>query len=72
MLGWAFDARGRLLGDGSNDRVASAPIPDRTRSLVVAMAHGERKLKAIRAAVAGGLVNGLITDETTATRLLAG
>ena len=33
---------------------------------------GERKLPAIAAAVRGGLVNGLITDEATAEKLLAG
>jgi DNA-binding transcriptional regulator LsrR (DeoR family) len=70
IVGWAFDDRGRLLRDLANDRVASAPIPDRGTSIVVGLAHGQRKLRAIRAAVSGGLVNGLITDEITAAKLL--
>jgi DNA-binding transcriptional regulator LsrR (DeoR family) len=70
ILGWSFDRNGRLLEDGLNDRVASAPIPDRSRSLVVAIANGQRKIKPIRAAIEGGLINGLITDEATAGRLL--
>ena len=55
----------------TNDRVASAPLPSREKSQVVALAMGEAKLPGIRAAVNRRLVNGLITDEATATALLA-
>lgn len=71
IVGWAFDREGRLIDGITNDRVASAPIPSRERSLVVALAMGERKLPGILAAVSRRLVNGLITDERTATALLA-
>ena len=71
IVGWAFDREGRLIEGITNPRVASAPIPPRDRSLVVALAMGERKLPGIRAALRGGLVNGLITDEATAEALLA-
>ncbi len=70
IVGWAFDADGALIEGITNDRVASAPIPDRSRSLVVAAAMGSAKLPAIAAAIRGGLVNGLITDEATAKALL--
>ena len=71
ICGWAFDRDGRYIDGITNDRVASAPLPSRERSQVVALAMGERKLPAIRAAVARRLVNGLITDERTAAALLA-
>ena len=71
IVGWAFDGDGRLIDGITNDRVASAPIPSRDTTLVVAMAMGERKLPGTFAAVKGRLVNGLITDERTATSLLA-
>lgn len=71
IVGWAFDREGRLVEGISNDRVASAPIPSREKSLVIALAMGERKLPGIYAAVSRRLVNGLITDERTATALLA-
>lgn len=71
IVGWAFDREGRLIDGLTNDRVASAPIPSRERSLVVATAMGERKLPGILAALTRRLVNGLITDERTATALLA-
>ena len=71
ICGWIFDREGRLRTEGANARTASAPIPGRTRSTVIALAKGRRKLPAIRAALTGGLVNGLVTDEATAEALLA-
>ena len=70
IVGWAFDAQGRLVEGLTNARVASAPMPSRERSLVVALAMGEKKLPGVVAAVNRRLVNGLITDERTAERLL--
>lgn len=71
IVGWAFDREGRLIEGLTNERVASAPLPSRERSLVVAAAMGERKLPGILGALTRRLVNGLITDERTATALLA-
>lgn len=70
ICGWAFDAEGRLIEGLTNDRVASAPLPSREHSLVVAIAIGEEKLPGIRAALNRRLVNGLITNEATAEALL--
>jgi DNA-binding transcriptional regulator LsrR (DeoR family) len=70
IVGWAFDRDGRLIDSQTNERVASAPIPSRERSLVAAIAKGVKKLPGIIAAVNRRLVNGLITDEETAKALL--
>lgn len=70
IVGWAFDAQGKLIEGLTNDRVASAPLPSRETSLVVAIAMGEKKLPGIRAALNRRLVNGLLTDERTAEGLL--
>jgi DNA-binding transcriptional regulator LsrR (DeoR family) len=70
IVGWAFDAQGRMIEGLTNDRVASAPMPSRETSLVVAIAKGEKKLPGIRAALNRRLINGLITDERTAEGLL--
>lgn len=70
IIGWAFDARGQLLEGMTNDRVASSPLPDLGRCRVIASAMGKRKLPAIRAAIRGKLINGLVTDEATAQVLL--
>jgi len=70
VCGWAFDADGRLIDGLTNDRVASAPMPSRESSLVVAIAMGRKKLPGIRATLNRRLANGLITDERTAEGLL--
>lgn len=70
ICGWIFDHEGRLLSGPINERVASVPIPSTIRSTVVGVAMGQRKEKAILAALKGGLLNGLITDERTAGQLL--
>ncbi|WEK05095.1 MAG: sugar-binding transcriptional regulator [Candidatus Devosia phytovorans] len=71
ICGWSFDADGKLIEGITNDRVASAPLPSREKSLVVAIAMGKRKLPGIRATLNRRLVNGLITDERTAEGLLS-
>jgi len=70
IFGWIFDQDGRLIEGPIHDRVASAPLPSRESSLVIALAKGESKRPAILAAVNRRLVNGLITDERTAESLL--
>jgi DNA-binding transcriptional regulator LsrR (DeoR family) len=71
IVGWAFDAQGKMIDGLTNDRVASAPMPSREQSLVVALAMGDKKLPGTIAALNRRLVNGLITDERTAAKLLA-
>lgn len=70
IVGWAFDADGRMIDGLTNDRVVSAPLPSRESALVVALAKGDKKLPGIRAALNRRLVNGLLTDELTAQKLL--
>lgn len=70
IVGWAFDSQGKMIEGLTNDRVASAPMPSRENSLVVALAMGAKKLPGIVAALNRRLVNGLITDERTADLLL--
>ncbi|MCO6188348.1 sugar-binding transcriptional regulator [Rhizobium sp. L1K21] len=70
VCGWIFGADGTLIDHPFNERVASHPIPPRETSTVIGIARGERKHKAIKAAVQGGIINGLITDEEAARMLL--
>lgn len=70
ICGWMFGHDGALLEHPINQRVASVPIPSRERSLVIGVGLGQRKAPAIAAALNGGMINGLITDERTAGHLL--
>ena len=68
-----FDANGRAVITELNDRVISMEL-DQLRAVrrVVGVAGGRRKTNAILGALAGKLINVLITDLASAERLLAG
>lgn len=70
ITSWVYDAEGQVLDCAYNRRVASAPLPRAPERPVIALASGQVKLPAIRAALRGRLVNGLITSEATAEKLL--
>lgn len=69
IIGWVFDAEGQLLDDEVNDRISSAALMKNPEKPTFACAHGPEKVLAIRAAMRGSLISGLITDERTAMAL---
>ena len=71
ITSWVYDRGGQVIDCAFNARVASAPLPRASQRPVIAVATGEAKVPAIRAALVGRLVNGLVTSEATAERLLA-
>jgi DNA-binding transcriptional regulator LsrR (DeoR family) len=70
IAGWAFDDDGRLVDSGSSERNAGLPLAELGRARIVAVAGGAEKVAAIHAALKGGLVSGLVTDERTAAAVL--
>jgi DNA-binding transcriptional regulator LsrR (DeoR family) len=70
ITGWAFDAAGTIIEGGFNERLTSVPLTTPAPRLVVAVAQGTSKVLPIHAALRGRLINGLITNETTARSLL--
>jgi DNA-binding transcriptional regulator LsrR (DeoR family) len=70
ITGWAFDAAGRILDHGTNERLTSVPREVPPSRLVVGVAQGTGKILSICAALRGRIINGLITNETTARSLL--
>lgn len=66
-----FDAAGQPVVTPLNDRVISMELSElRKVPRVIGVAGGRRKTGAIRGALAGKLINVLITDRATAERLL--
>jgi DNA-binding transcriptional regulator LsrR (DeoR family) len=66
-----FDAAGLPVHTPLNDRVISMELSQLKQvRRVVGVAGGKRKTAAIRGALAGGWVNVLITDRSTAERLI--
>jgi len=70
LTGWAFDAAGRIIQGGSNARLTSIPPQVPADALTIGAAVGAAKVSAIKAALQGRLINGLITDEATASTIL--
>src|SRR6266851_5452605 len=70
LFGWAFNAEGRVIDGGTNNRLTSISLQVPARGLTIGAAVGPAKVTAIKAALKGRLLNGLITDEATAGAIL--
>ena len=70
IVGWSFNAQGELVDSEINKRVSSVPLSALASIPTIGVARGANKLPAIRAALAGKWLSGLITDEATARMLL--
>ncbi|MDT3378221.1 sugar-binding transcriptional regulator [Labrys neptuniae] len=70
MLGYFFDAQGRVLENPLTARTLGVALNGRADDHVVGIAGGAHKLEAIRAVLLSGRLRGLITDEATARALL--
>jgi DNA-binding transcriptional regulator LsrR (DeoR family) len=71
IIGWSFDAGGQLIDGLVNDRVLAVPLDVLARRKVIGVAMALNRKKAIKGALAGKLVNGLITNEIMAEQLLS-
>lgn len=72
MLGRFFDRDGRPVAFALDDRLIGLTLDDvRRLPRVLVVAGGEAKREAILAALRGGLVSHLVTDEETARAILA-
>lgn len=66
-----FDAEGAPVESGLDPRIVGVDLPTLARSgSVVGIAGGAEKTEAIRAALRGGIVDVLVTDDATARALL--
>jgi DNA-binding transcriptional regulator LsrR (DeoR family) len=73
VLSYVLNDRGEVLSSGLEDRTISIGLDDVRRTPHrIGVASGWRKTRAVRAAVASGLVNILVTDSQIATAIMAG
>jgi DNA-binding transcriptional regulator LsrR (DeoR family) len=70
ITGWAFDAEGAIIDGLTNDRILSVPLQRPVRRLTIGVSMAPPRLKAIKGALRGKLLNGLITSEAMASKLL--
>ena len=71
IIGWPFDKSGQRVDTPIYDRVASLELEVPPERLTVAVGCGPHKVQPLRAALTGGLLSALITDEATAGELMA-
>jgi DNA-binding transcriptional regulator LsrR (DeoR family) len=69
-LGWFFDAQGEEIQSPISHRVTSIPKATLIRAAPIAFAAGVKKARAVSAALQGGWIRGLVTDEACARRVL--
>jgi DNA-binding transcriptional regulator LsrR (DeoR family) len=70
ITGWSFDAKGQLIDGLINDRVLSAPLGTNATRRVIGVGMAISRINAMRGALAGQLISGLITNEAMAEQLL--
>jgi DNA-binding transcriptional regulator LsrR (DeoR family) len=70
IVGWAYNAKGVMIEGLTNDRVLSVPLEWPAKRKVIGVAMAPPRFTAIKGALTGGLVNGLITNEAMAAQLL--
>jgi DNA-binding transcriptional regulator LsrR (DeoR family) len=70
IAGWAYDSVGRFVDGATNERNAGLPLEDLRRIRMIGVSGSPERVVAIGAALRGGLLGGLITDERTALALL--
>jgi DNA-binding transcriptional regulator LsrR (DeoR family) len=65
--GWVLDASGELIKlPNYHDKLTGIPPLRQSKNPVIAFAGGKNKWQAVRAALRGGWINGLVTDESCA------
>ncbi len=70
-LGWAFNEMGELVQSATQQRVTSIQLRRPPKKPVIAFAGSDHKARAVLGALRGQWINGLVTDETCARRILA-
>ena len=71
IAGWSFDSAGLYIEVGTNSRVGGVRVRAGSDRPVIGVAGGGHKVAAITAALKSRIINGLITDELTASEVLS-
>jgi DNA-binding transcriptional regulator LsrR (DeoR family) len=72
VAGWVFDAEGQFLEQPDATRNGGVRIEPGLARPAIGVAAGPSKVPAMRAALAAGILNGIVTDESSARAILSG
>jgi DNA-binding transcriptional regulator LsrR (DeoR family) len=70
VAGWVFDSEGRYLDFGTNRRTGGVRVAPALSRPSIGIAAGASKVPALYGALKSRIINGLVTDESTALALL--
>ena len=70
VAGWVYDSAGNYLDVGTNRRTGGVRIAQGLDRPSIGIAAGASKVAAIAAALQSRIINGLVTDEATASAIL--
>jgi DNA-binding transcriptional regulator LsrR (DeoR family) len=70
VAGWVYDSRGNYLDVGTNRRTGGVRVEPGLPRMAIGIAAGPSKVHAIAAALQSRIINGLVTDESTASGIL--
>ena len=71
VAGWVFDSAGNYLDVGTNKRTGGVRVQPGLDRPSIGIAAGASKVRAIHGALKSRIINGLVTDESTARALLS-
>jgi DNA-binding transcriptional regulator LsrR (DeoR family) len=71
VAGWVYDSAGEYLDVGTNRRTGGVRVEQGLPRMAMGIAAGKSKVAAIAAALQSRIINGLVTDEATASAILA-
>lgn len=71
VAGWVFDESGAYLETPGSTRNGGVQIVPRLMRPAIGVAAGPSKVPAIRAALKAGILNGIVTDESSARAILS-
>ncbi|MFM2367522.1 MAG: hypothetical protein RIR95_2130, partial [Pseudomonadota bacterium] len=70
IASWVFDEKGNYISSERDGLVGALRIEPGRVKPVIGVAGGASKVRAIRAALVGKILNGIVTDEATAAAIL--
>lgn len=70
ITGWAYDDEGNMIKGITNDRVVGVAPRRNSKTNIIGVSMEPGRLRAIRAAIRGHLINGLITNDAMAENLV--
>ncbi len=71
IASWVYDDQGQYIQSDRDGLVGAVRVDPGRSKPVIGVAAGRSKVRAIRAALLGRILNGLVTDEATAAAILA-